>query len=377
MSGPVTRAPAGRVLLSTDAVGGVWTYSLDLAKGLAEADIETLLVVLGPSPSPDQMAEAYAVQRLALIDTGLPLDWTACEPAEVLEVGAAIRGLARGGRADLVHLNNPALAAEGGFSVPVVGACHSCVATWWSAVKAGPMPADFRWRVQQNWRGMLACEALIAPTRAFAEDVARTYEIPAPHVVWNGREPAEPRASIEREPLVLTAGRLWDEGKNIALLDAAAGLIGRPIYAAGAATAPDGSGVELQHILPLGRLSATCIAAWLQRASIYASSALYEPFGLGVLEAAQAGCALVLSDIATLRELWDDAAVFVDPRDPAAYAAAFQRLLDDPAERRRLGARAKARSVRYSAGRMSTATLEIYRRLQPRLAKAPAQEVAA
>ena len=95
------------------------------------------------------------------------------------------------------------------------------------------------------------------------------------------------------------------------------------------------------------------------------------------MEAAQAGCALVLSDIATLRELWDDAALFVEPGDPAGYAAAFQRLFDDPAERRRLGARAKARSVRYSADRMSTAMLEIYRRLQPRLAKAPAQEVAA
>ena len=40
-------------------------------------------------------------------------------------------------------------------------------------------------------------------------------------------------------------------------------------------------------------------------------TALYEPFGLAVLEAAQAGCALVLSDIPTFRELWDGAALFV------------------------------------------------------------------
>jgi len=52
-------------------------------------------------------------------------------------------------------------------------------------------------------------------------------------------------------------------------------------------------------------------------------------------------------------------------------------LFDDPAERRRLGGRAKARSVRYSPNRMSAAVLEIYRRLQPRLARTPAQEVAA
>ncbi len=46
-------------------------------------------------------------------------------------------------------------------------------------------------------------------------------------------------------------------------------------------------------------------------ATVFASMARYEPFGLAVLEAAQAGMRLVLSDIPTFRELWDGAAIFV------------------------------------------------------------------
>ena len=57
----------------------------------------------------------------------------------------------------------------------------------------------------------------------------------------------------------------------------------------------------------LGSLSPRALAAWLARAAIYCLPARYEPFGLSVLEAALSGCALVLGDIPSLREIWDDA----------------------------------------------------------------------
>ena len=67
------------------------------------------------------------------------------------------------------------------------------------------------------------------------------------------------------------------------------------------------------------------VARHLARQPIFVSTALYEPFGLAVLEAAQAGCALVLSDIPTFRELWDGAARFVPARDDGALACAIER----------------------------------------------------
>lgn len=367
---------AAKVLMTTDAIGGVWTYATDLAEGLSQAGVETVLVVIGPSPNRDQVMRAHAIPRLTLIDTGLPLDWRATEPAEILEVGAAMRGLARGHGVDLIHLNSPAFAAGGGFPAPVVGACHSCLATWWSAVKDGPMPADFRWRTQALWQGMLGCDALMAPTAAFAEATALTYEAPRPFVVRNGRHPLA-LTSGERERMVFTSGRLWDEGKNIAVLDEAAALIAAPLHAAGPLQGPDGTLTRLRHAQALGRLPADAVADWLARAPVFASAALYEPFGLGVLEAAQAGCALVLSDIPTFRELWAEAAVFVDPMDAKGFADACNALLDDPAGAARLGAQARKRAGHYTVDAMTAGVLDVYRIFRPNLFQRTRVEAAA
>jgi glycosyltransferase involved in cell wall biosynthesis len=350
--------------MTADALGGVWTYSLDLAEGLGRAGVATSLAVMGPSPSRDQLDQARAIPGLAVIDTGLPLDWLAAEPAEVRAAGAAVSALARALGADLVHLNSPALAAGGGFPAPVAGVCHSCTATWWSAVKQGPMPEDFRWRAQMVHDGMLACDVLIAPTSGFAALTAAVYQTPRPLVVYNGRKPAAAQG-IRREPIVFTCGRLWDEGKNVAVLDAAAALLGAPLMAAGPLQGPAGELVRLRHARALGSSPAQEVARWLARSPIFASAARYEPFGLGVLEAAQAGCALVLSDIPTFRELWDGAALFAPADSPEAFAAMFRRLLDHPAEAEWLGHLARMRAGLFSVEAMAAGVLEVYRLIRP------------
>src|SRR5207248_6075453 len=96
---------------------------------------------------------------------------------------------------------------------------------------------------------------------------------------------------------------------------------------------------------PLGSLSPPHFADWLARAAIYALPARYEPFGLSVLEAAQAGCALVLGDIPSLRENWDGAAVFVSPDSPPELEAALAALIREPQRRDRLAARPRARAL--------------------------------
>jgi glycosyltransferase involved in cell wall biosynthesis len=113
----------------------------------------------------------------------------------------------------------------------------------------------------------------------------------------------------------------------------------------------------------LGRLSAAAIRHRYRRASIYALPARYEPFGLSVLEAAAAGCALVLGDIASLRENWCGAAAFVAPDDHAALASTLRRLIADRDERIDLGHRAAARAQMFSAARMANAYSQLYRSL--------------
>lgn len=361
-----------RVMMTADAVGGVWTYALDLARGVAAAGGETALVVLGPAPAADQLREARAVPALRLIDSGLALDWTAEGPADLAAAAEAVGSLARELRPDLVHLNSPALATAGGLPSPVLGACHSCLATWWATVKGGAPPADFAWRIEALRRGMAACDALVAPSRSFAEATRAAHGGAEPFVVHNGRT-APPPIQRARAPVVFTSGRLWDEGKNLAMLDAAAAQARVPLFAAGPLQGPRGERAAVSHAQALGRLSAEEITLWLSCASIYAASALYEPFGLGVLEAAQAGCALVLADIPTFRELWAGAAVFADPRRPDAFAAALAALLADAAERDRLGEAARARAARFTIATMTSGMLDLYRRL----GAAPPREAAA
>jgi glycosyltransferase involved in cell wall biosynthesis len=348
--------------MTADAVGGVWTYALDLARAYAARGVRTTLAVLGPSPDARAVAAARAIPRLELVDTRLPLDWTADDAAEIARAGAAVAALAARAKADLIHLNSPALAAGNRFPAPLVGVCHSCLATWWSAVRGDEMPDDFRWRTALVRRGLLACDRVVAPTRAFAEATGRLYDLRPPLAVHNGRTPPAPR-ELARARQVFTAGRLWDEGKNLAVLDAAAALVDAPCFAAGPVKGPNGAAIALAHAQPLGILAPDHVGEWLARSPVFTSLARYEPFGLAVLEAAQAGCALVLSDIPTFRELWDGAAAFVPPNDPQAAAAALNALLDAPERTAELGAAARATAARYTVEAMAEGMLALYAEL--------------
>jgi glycosyltransferase involved in cell wall biosynthesis len=290
-------------------------------------------------------------------------------------VRAAGRDLARIARAtgaDLVQLNAPALAAEGGFPCPVLAVAHSCVGTWWQAVRAGPIDSDLAWRAALTEEGLAAADAVVAPSAAFAAALAQRYRLAAPPaVVPNGRRPIGFR---DDPPLdfAFTAGRLWDAAKNMAVLDRAAAGLRIRLRAAGPLEGPNGTALPLFHAEALGPLSDSAVAAHLSLRPVFASAALYEPFGLAVLEAAQAGCALVLSDIPTFRELWDGAARFVYPHDADGYARAIDEIVADPALRARLGDAARTRARRYTARRMGEEMLQLY----AGLVAAPALEAA-
>lgn len=350
------------MLMTADAVGGVWTYALDLAQGLAAHGVRMALAVLGPPPGADQRAAAAAVPGLTLRETALPLDWLAESAAAVDAAGAAVAAIAAETGAELVQLNSPALAAPERFRVPVVGLCHSCVATWWRAVRQGPLPEDFRWRAALLARGYAAADALVAPTRAFAEATRAAYRLPRlPAVVHNGRHaPAGVAGTAAAADIVFTAGRLWDEAKNLAALDRAARRLDVPVLAAGPALGPNGAMLAPRHLRLLGRLGEAELRRLLAARPVFVSAARYEPFGLTVLEAAQAGCALVLSDTPGFRELWDGAAAFIPPEDDGAIAATIAAVLRDRERRAALGAAARERARRYGVEAMTADMLGIY-----------------
>jgi glycosyltransferase involved in cell wall biosynthesis len=349
-----------RLLLATDAVGGVWVYSLELARALKPLGVHAILAVLGPSPSQAHRDEAAGVK---LIDTGLPLDWLETSPAELRRAGETLAAIADCEGADLVQTSSAALLADAEFHQPCIAVQHSCLATWWTAVKGTPLPEDFRWRCELVECGLNRASAIVAPSIAFAADTARTYDLKSPLLSeHNGRRIADV-PDLPQGDFTFTVGRLWDEGKNAATLDRAAARIDVPFQAAGSEQGPNAAAVDLPHIQSLGTLGAARMAGLFGARPVFASAALYEPFGLAALEAAQAGCALVLSDIATHREMWDGAAIFVAPRDDGGFASAIRDLIEDRDEREQLGRLARARAQHYSPERMASGMADIYLRV--------------
>lgn len=350
-----------RVLMTLDAVGGVWRYALDLAEGLGEAGIETLLVGLGPKPRPDRLTEIDRLSRASLVWIDEPLDWMVAEEAALADVAPALQRLAEDWHPDLVHLNLPSQAVGLAIRCPVVVATHSCLATWWRAVHGeAPLPAAWHWQRRLTGDGLAQAARLLAPSASHAQATRCEYGRIAPVDVVPNATRGGSAAAGPRQPVVLSAGRWWDEGKGAAALDAAAVLSPWPVLMAGALDGPDGHGRLPVHALALGDLPPDTLTGLMSRAAIFASPSLYEPFGLAVLEAARRGAALVLSDIPTFRELWDGAARFAAPGDPAALAAAIARLAGDDGERQRLGVAARSRATGFGPARQVEGVLRCY-----------------
>lgn len=342
--------------MTADVVGGVWTYALDLGRALAERGVRVTLATMGGSPSREQARELRSA-RIGRVEVGdFALEWMEEPWDDVDRAGAWLLRIADDVRPDVVHLNGYAHASLP-WPAPVVVAGHSDVLSWHGAVRgtsAGPEWERYRRAVEA---GLAAADLLVAPTRALLDALLRLYAPRCPaRVIPNGsdrRPPARPK-----EPLVLGAGRLWDEAKNAAALARIAPRLPWPVALAG-------EGEVAGDVRALGRLGRAEMDEMLARAAIFAAPARYEPFGLAVLEAGNAGCALVVGEIPSLREVWQDAALYAPPDDDAALERQIRRLIGDRALRAEYARRAAARAASFTAGRMAAAYLDAYGTVVP------------
>lgn len=355
------------VLMTTDAVGGVWTHALDLAGALARRGVRVTLATQGPEPSREQVREVSNIHGVAHHHVGGPLEWMPDAWTGLEEAGETLLRLAARDPPDVVHLNGYAHATLP-WDAPVLLATHSCVCGWWRAVHGEQPPPEWDAYVSRVERALDAAALVVAPSHAMLAQMRAHHALPrASRVVHNGSvvRPVEAR---EKEPYVLAVGRVWDEAKDVPTLDAAAKGCAWPVHVVGDPVRPGGGAAPpLRHALALGRLDATRLEAAYARAGIFAHAARYEPFGLSPLEAARHGCALVLSDIPTLREVWGDAALYAAPGDARGFRASTTRLAEDPSLRQEMAQRARSRSMRYDADTMAAGYLQCYHHI--RLAK--------
>jgi glycogen(starch) synthase len=349
-----------RVLMTADTVGGVWTYACELIAAMAAHGVEVTLAAMGGALSPAQARRAAALGNLEVVESRFALEWMPEPWGDVDAAGPWLLDLAARVAPDVVQINGYAHAALP-FAAPVVVVAHSCVWTWMRAVhhrEPGPGWAEYRRRVSA---GLAAADVVVAPTAAILRGVLDAYGVRArSRVIPNACAPAAWRPGAKTS-IVLSAGRLWDDAKGLAELVACAPRVSWPIVVAGPTAQPGSSEpARPPSVHTVGELAPDELAAWMARASIYALPARYEPFGLSVLEAALAGCALVLGDVPSLREVWGDTAIYVPPGDPDALGCALNALIRDPLARGGRAAQSRARALGLTPARMAAAYRALY-----------------
>ncbi len=348
------------ILMTADTVGGVWTYALELARASEPLGVHVSLATMGRPLSESQWEDTRAVESLDVYERAYALEWMDDPWDDVRRAGDWLLGLEARLRPDIVHLNGYAHGALP-WRAPTLTVGHSCVLSWWRAVKNEDAPPCWDRYRQVIGDGLRASSLVAAPTRAMADALQTHYgPLPAIEVIPNSRRPELFPPGVKEE-FVLSAGRLWDDAKNLAALERVAPRLPWPVCVAGEQTSPDGGTVPTENVRLLGQLATEHLAGWLARAAIYALPARYEPFGLSALEAGLAGCALVLGDIPSLREVWGDAALFAPPDDADALEQALVSLMANADYRQEMAARARRRALTFTPERTAAGYLGAYR----------------
>lgn len=345
-----------KVLVSTDTGGGVLTYTAELAAALEAQGIEVVVATMGPPLRPEQRALLPA----RVHESDYRLEWMEDPWEDVAAAGEWLLSLEEAERPDVVHLCSYAHGAVP-FRAPKLIVAHSCVLSWWRAVHGEEAPAEWDRYREKMGAGLIAADAVVAPTRAMLRELEHDHELrpAAATVIYNGSSAPMAPAETEKRDLVMGSGRFWDPAKNLAALDAAAEGLSWPVTIAGD-LGPEG---ETKHAESTGALDHAALAELRRKASIYAAPARYEPFGLGILEAARDRCALVLGYVPSLRELWRDAAIFIQPDDERALHEALEALIDNSPLRSDLARRAQRRAAEYSIHRAAHAYRRLYEQL--------------
>jgi glycogen synthase len=363
------------VVMTTDATGGVWSYSLTLSAALRQRGIDVTLVSIGPSPNAEQTAGVPDGARLIVTD--YKLEWQEGLRGDVALSGAFLARLVDDLRPEVFHSNHYCYGSLATGAAKVVVAHNDLLSrlTWCrldgdvSRLVVPPRLADYRAFVEE---GLESAHIVVCPSRFMAGALAEHYRPrPMTIVIPNGVA-APDEAPAPRVPgaalTAIIAGRLWDEAKNVDLAIGGVHLARTPmrLLAVGPTRSPD----DFEHpvtaderVEPLGLLPQAEVDRAYQRSDVYLAVSSYEPFGLAPLEAALAGNAVVCNDIPSYHEVWGDVAVYFRRNDAADLARRLEALAGDRGFLAERQARARERALHYTADIMAERYISVYRQL--------------
>ena len=355
------------ILITTDTVGGVWTYTQELVTGLAKRGHRVTLVSFGSLPGSEQANWLRDLPDVDYLPTEYRLEWMEVADRDIKESRRYLELLTREVQPDVLHLSQYCY-GDINVDVPRVVVAHSDVLSWWAAVH-GTEPDDSPWirSYRQNvTNGLGSADVVVAPSRWMLSALSHHFLSPRHGVViYNGRSPELFDSSWQKRQVVLSVGRLWDEGKHVSLLlEADLPLV----QIAGWTQEPGREKKEPPACLPnvelLGPRSQEELRRLYAEANIYAGTSRYEPFGLAPLEAALSRCVLVMNDIPVFHELWDDCAIYFRKDDPADLSRVVRELAGDPKRSEQLaeGSFQRARE-KFTASRMVDEYEAVYQQI--------------
>ncbi len=367
------------LMITTDTIGGVWQYTMQLARALARYNIAATIISIGRAPSLEQRTDLSLLPNLrGHFNLPYKLEWMQASRGDIAEARGDLSNLIAQLQPDLLHSSQFCF-GDLPTACPRLVVAHSDIISWqqWCEDNIAP---DADWQAftggyqRMVQRGLHGANAIVAPSAFMAASISRDYAVATGGIqtIHNGMT-ISPRLGI-KEQLAVMVGRLWDKAKNVSLVaEAVQQVQASPastlrVVVAGADLPPDyigrtNIGAAIKY---LGHLTSAQLYPVFARASVYIAASRYEPFGLAAVEAALHGCAILANDIPTFHEVWGDSAIYFARNDATALQHALTELLDDDTRAAHYGARAHLRALTlYSAERMAADYYQLYRQLLP------------
>lgn len=349
--------------MTTDTVGGVWTYCMELCRALKPYNVSFHLVTTGAAMQEWQMKEVKQLTNITVHHSTYKLEWMNDPWNDIDDSCEWLLQLEKQIEPDIIHLNSYCYGVLP-FNAPKIVVTHSDVLSWFHAVKQEEPPAQWNEYYRRVKAGLHKADLIISPSNAMWQAIKQNYHPAAKHkVIYNCRS-REIFSPAHKQETVISLGRIWDEAKNVQLLVDAAAHIQWQVKIAGDAKFEDERcEVMKRNINFLSKLSTEKVSEELSVASIFVLPAKYEPFGLSALEAALSGCALVLGDIPSLREIWNDAALYVNTDNTAALAATINHLIQNKKILSEYSAKTKLHAKQYSTERFASEYFKTYQQI--------------
>jgi len=345
-----------RVLMTTDMIGGVWTFTRELAAGLLKRDCTVAIASLGPPPSAAQndWIRGQAIRWYEQFDFAscdVPLEWMPDNLSSYTAGGRFLMSFAEAFQPDILISSQYCFGALP-LPIPRIVVAHSDVLSWARACRPNGLE-------QSNWlkqycamvrAGITQADAIIAPTLWMLDALEQEFApLPEAYVIPNGVSIAQGRVESLRKVQAVVAGRLWDEAKNFEILERVESDM--RIVAAGDLGPRMPSGNKSANRLRFtGHLEHADLLKLFRQSMVYICTSKYEPFGYAAIEAALCGCLVVANDIPSLREVWGDHALFF--RDADSLSMLLNLLKENAGFRARARKRSLMRAQHFTSRQM-------------------------